>query len=585
MQNNNKNIILAIILSAIILISWTWLYEKPKMVAQSNQAQQRVINTNKNKATTNQGSTNQQPFIASYKSTILPRDEIINQNKQDRIQIQTPELRGSINLKGAIFDDITLVNYQQSLKKNSPDVVLLSPDNTTDKFLVNFGFKPFYEIASGSLLKNIDFPNANTLWKADGNILTPNSPITLSWQNKQNVTFKINVAVDEHYMFNVSQSIENNSSQDISLTLTSKIQRFLSQTNSSSYILHEGPIGVFDGILKETNYTSLTDQKASDENSLYAQNGWIGVTDKYWLVSVIPDKRTGFNTTLSYQNQNPGDLYITDFTSDKFQVKSGTKTSFQQKMFAGAKKVSLLDEYSKQYDIALFDRAVDFGWYYFLTKPFFFILQFFNNIFGNYGLAILSITVLVKLVMFPLANKSYSAIAKIKQLQPKIDKIREQYKDKKMQMNKEIMEMYKKEKVNPVSGCLPMIVQIPVFFSLYKVLYLTIDMRHAPFYGWIKDLSAPDPTSIFNLFGLFPFDTNSILTIGVWPILMGVTMIIQQHLNPKPSDPTQAKVMKILPFILIFVFATFPSGLLIYWTWSNTLSILQQWFITKKLNK
>jgi YidC/Oxa1 family membrane protein insertase len=384
-------------------------------------------------------------------------------------------------------------------------------------------------------------------------------------------------------MFTISQSVKNYSKQDIETILTSEIQHFLPQTHSSSYILHEGPIGVFDGILKEKNYTNLKDKKDEDQNNFSAQNGWLGMTDKYWLASIIPDKKTSFEAKFQHYDQRPGDLYEVGFASKKFQVKSGAEISFEQKLFAGAKKVSLLDEYSKKYNIALFDRAIDFGWYYFLTKPFFFILQFFNKIFGNYGLAILAITVLVKLAMFPLANKSYGALARIKHLQPKIDKIREAYKDKKMQMNKEIMELYKREKINPVSGCLPMLIQSPVFFSLYKVLYLTIDMRHAPFYGWIKDLSEPDPTSIFNLFGLLPFETHGILTIGVWPILMGITMIIQQKLNPKPSDPAQEKVMKILPFILIFAFAPFPAGLLIYWTWSNILSILQQWFITRKL--
>ena len=598
MQNdNNKNILLASLLSMIILVSWTWFYEKPAMEAQKNQpAQQAEVaisnnntsssNVGNNSVNNRQNNNTQTPTATNYKSEILPRNTIINQSKQNRVYIKTPTLHGSINLQGAVFDDLTLINYKQTIKKDSPEVVLLSPDQTIDKFLVNFGFKPYLEIASINAPENdIGFPDQNTLWKADGNILTPTTPITLSWQNKQKITFKIHIAIDQHYMINVSQAIENNSSRDIDLALTSEIQHFLPQTSDSSYILHEGAIGVFDGILKEKSYTNLKDSKSSDENSFHTQKGWLGITDKYWLVSIIPDKQTSFDTTFSYQNQNPGDLYAANSISNKFRIKSGTEATFHQHLFAGAKKVSLLDEYVKKYDIPLFDRAVDFGWYYFLTKPFFFILQFFNKIFGNYGLAILSITVLVKLAMFPLANKSYGAIARIKKLQPKIDKIREQYKDKKMQMNKEIMEMYKREKVNPVSGCLPMLIQIPVFFSLYKVLYLTIDMRHSPFYGWIKDLSAPDPTSIFNLFGLLPFETHGMLTIGIWPILMGVTMIIQQALNPKPSDPAQAKVMKFLPFILIFVFSTFPAGLLIYWTWSNALSILQQWFITKRLEK
>ncbi len=591
-NENTKNILLASILSAVILISWTWFYEKPKMEAQKLHLEKIAVQNEATKSATTTNNVEQKNNVKTVTKTpaapevVLSREEVIASSNQNRVQIKTPELHGSINLKGAVFDDLTLVNYKEALDPNSKEVVLFSPNDTNTKYFVNFGFRGAYDLLSGEAPqeKYVEYPTPNTLWKASGT-LTPETPITLSWQNKQKITFEIHIAVDEHYMFTISQSIKNNSKQDIDAVLTSEIQHFLPQTHSSSYILHEGPIGVFDGILKEKSYVNLRDKKDEDQNHLSAQNGWLGMTDKYWLVSIIPDKKTSFETRFDYYDQKPGDLYEVNFASKNFQVKSGGEISFEQKLFAGAKKVGLLDDYAKKYNITLFDRAIDFGWYYFLTKPFFFILQFFNKIFGNYGLAILSITVLVKLAMFPLANKSYGALAKIKKLQPKIDKIRETYKDKKMQMNKEIMELYKREKVNPVSGCLPMLIQIPVFFSLYKVLYLTIDMRHAPFYGWIKDLSAPDPTSIFNLFGLLPFETHGIFTIGIWPILMGITMIIQQKLNPKPSDPAQEKVMKILPFILIFAFAPFPAGLLIYWTWSNSLSILQQWFITKKLNK
>jgi len=597
MQNENtKNILLASLISAVILISWTWLYEKPRMEAQKQQlaivtAQKQVEQSANNVQPKNVGQKNNSSQIAQERNSEpeieLSREEIISNSKENRVQIKTPELNGSIDLKGVVFDDLTLVNYKQTLDKDSKEVVLLSPIGSKGKYLVNFGFRAAYDNLIGQPPRDqyVDYPNNNTIWKSSSNTLTPQNPITLSWQNQQNVTFEIDIAVDEHYMFSISQKIKNNSRIDLKSALVSEIQHFMAETQSSSYISHEGPIAVLDGVLKEKSYVHLQDKKDENENDFSSQNGWLGMTDKYWLVSIIPDKKNGFNTKFRRYDQLPGDLYEVGFDSKDFQVKRGETVSFEQEFFAGAKKVSLLDEYSKKYDIALFDRAIDFGWYYFLTKPFFFILQFFNNLFGNYGLAILAITVLVKLVMFPLANKSYSALAKIKTLQPKIDKIRETYKDKKMQMNKEIMELYKREKVSPVSGCLPMLIQIPVFFSLYKVLYLTIDMRHAPFYGWIKDLSAPDPTSIFNLFGLLPFGTHGILTIGIWPILMGITMIIQQNLNPKPSDPAQAKVMKILPFILIFAFASFPAGLLIYWTWSNSLSILQQWYITKKFSK
>ncbi len=596
MQNeNSKNILLAIVISAIILISWNWIYDKPRIEKFEQEKKTYISSQDSQSAKLSEKSSQNidnnyqinpsQPLDKKPKGLNLSRKEVIAQNQANRVKIKTAELEGSINLEGLLFDDLTLVNYKQTLDKNSEEVVLLSPKNTIEHYFVNFGFEQFQEISGEINPNKIILPNSKTIWKSDNKILTSKTPINLYWQSPQKVIFNIKVAIDDNYMFTISQSIKNGFNQDISLQLTSEISHFLPQTNSSSYILHEGPIGVFDGILKEQSYTNLKDKKAVDKNNFQAQNGWLGMTDKYWLVSIIPDKNNSFAVKFSDQNQDPGDLYLVNLIGKKFVVASGKEVTFQQKMFAGAKKVALLDKYSKEHNIALFDRAIDFGWYYFLTKPFFSILQLLSQLFGNYGLAILAITVLVKLAMFPLANKSYGALARIKQLQPKIDKIREQYKDKKMQMNREIMEVYKQEKVNPVSGCLPMIIQIPVFFSLYKVLYLTIDMRHAPFYGWIKDLSVPDPTSLFNLFGLLPFDVHGFLAIGIWPILMGITMMVQQKLNPKPSDPAQEKIMKILPIILIFVFSSFPAGLLIYWTWSNILSILQQWFIARKLNK
>lgn len=575
MQNNNKNIILACVLSAMILISWTWLYEKPRMEAQqkiANGVAQNVSSdsgANNNSASVKSEETKNQ--IASKQAVInfKSKEEILSDTKSQRVQIKTPNLDGSINLKGLVFDDLKLANYKETLDKNSKEVTLLSPTGSTSSYNVNFSYQSFDE--------NIQTPDSNSIWKANGDVLTTEKPITFTWQNNQKITFEITVSIDENYMFFISQKIKNNSGKNFEGTFDADISRFLPQTQSSNFILHEGPIGVFDKILHEKSYDDVKEGGA--ENSFTAKDGWFGISDKYWLVSIIPDKKSEISTRFSYVNQN----YIVNYQSQKFVSQNGEEVSFENKLFAGAKQVSLLDEYSKKYDITRFDLAVDFGWYYFLTKPFFFILQFFSNLLGNYGLAILAITIIVKLAMFPLANKSFTAMARIKKLQPKIDKIRETYKGKVMQMNKEIMELYKREKVSPVSGCLPMLIQIPVFFSLYKVLYVTIDMRHAPFYGWIKDLSAPDPTSILNLFGLLPFDVHGIIMIGIWPILMGVTMIVQQMLNPKPSDPAQAKVLKILPYILIFVFATFPAGLLIYWTWSNLLSIAQQYYITKKV--
>ncbi|MFT7099131.1 MAG: YidC/Oxa1 family membrane protein insertase [Rickettsiales bacterium] len=586
MQNeNSNNIIFAIVISAVILISWTWLYEKPRVEARKIE-NQKIIEQKQEFSDSKESADfyddkidftaqNNEPRDVKIDNIVLSKEEIIEQTKDQRVWVQTPELHGSINLKGMVFDDLTLANYQESLDPKSKEVTLLSPFGSAEEYEVNFGYR--------ALDKGIEMPNKNSLWKSDGQTLTPTNPVIFSWQNKQKIKFEVKVEIDEDYMFFVTQSIINKSSKELEIFTTTNIRRSLPQMDSSTYILHEGPIGVFDGILTEKSYSDVRDEKGSID--LQAQDGWFGITDKYWLVSIIPDTKSRFETKFSYDGSNYKNTYSVSSKGQRFAIESGRSISFNQKMFAGAKKVSLLDKYEKELGIKRFDLAVDFGWYYFLTKPFFFILQFFNNLLGNYGLAILAITVLIKLAMFPLATKSYTSIAKIKKLQPKIDKIREEYKDKKMEMNKAIMQLYKKEKVNPVSGCLPMLVQIPVFFSLYKVLYLTIDMRHAPFYGWIKDLSAPDPTSILNLFGILPFDVAGVFAIGLWPIFMGLTMVIQQKLNPQPSDPVQAKVMKLLPFILIFVFAPFPAGLLIYWTWSNSLSILQQWYITRKFSK
>jgi YidC/Oxa1 family membrane protein insertase len=384
-------------------------------------------------------------------------------------------------------------------------------------------------------------------------------------------------------MFSVSQAVKNNSKSEISVASYGRVNRVLNNVQKAIYILHEGPIGVFSDILHEASYHDLLKEKKKE--FINSSGGWLGITDKYWLSSIIPDKQISYNANFTYNFSNQNNFFNSEFIGQEFKISAGEELRFDHHLFAGAKDIRLLDQYSKEFDAKLFDRAVDFGWFYFLTKPFLFIIEFLHKFLGNFGLAILAMTVLIKLALFPMANKSYGAIGKIKLLQPKIEALRARFKDDKLAMNREMMELYKREKVNPASGCLPILIQIPVFFALYKVLYVTLDMRQAPFYGWIHDLSAPDPTSIFNLFGLLPFSVSSTFTIGIWPILMGITMIIQQKLSPTSADPTQAKVLKWMPYVLTFVLAAFPAGLVIYWTWSNSLSILQQWVISKKLNK
>ena len=583
-KDNNKNLLLATTLSVIIMISWAWFYEKPRMekISMQNNLQEKPSTTqlesnNKTDSTPN-SSTGLNKISEEEKTPISlkTRQEIIENENNERIKISSNSLHGSINLKGARFDDLTLAKYFVKIDKKE-EVVLFSPAQSKDRYFVDFGF------ASSNL--NLELPKNDTLWQADSNNLTPENPVTLSWTNSQNIEFKIKISLDENYLFTVVQSVKNNSAQAISIANYGRINRSILNLNKSAYILHEGLIGAFNGILNETTY-----EKILEENNLkFTDNGgsgsWLGITDKYWLSSIIPDKKISFEANFSHQLKNQNHLYNVDFIGQELAINQGEEISIEQHLFAGAKKVKILDSYNKELNLKLFDRAIDFGWFYFLTKPFFFVIEFLYKIFGNFGLAILGMTVIVKLALFPMANKSYEAIAKMKKLQPQMQKIREKFKDDKMALNREMMELYKKEKINPASGCLPIIIQIPVFFALYKVFYVTLDMRHAEFFGWIRDLSAPDPTTILNLFGLLPFEVSTTFTLGIWPILMGATMIIQQRLSPPPADPTQAKVLKYMPYGLTIVLATFPAGLVIYWTWSNALSIVQQIYINKKFKK
>ena len=579
-MQNNKNILLATVLSAMILLSWTWFYEKPKMEKQELQrkilAEQKpqveTVKTIENKGSIASAISTTKPAEAAV--TLKNRDEILAQSAESRVDIESENLHGSISLKGARFDDLTLAKYFTAIDKKE-EVTLLAPAESRERYFADFGW-----ISSES---DLELPQPTTIWKSDNKKLTPQNPVTLSWKNKNNVEFLIHITLDKNFMFGVSQSVKNNSASEISIASYGRINRVLNNAQKPVYILHEGPIGVFSDVLHESSYKDIVEEKRREFTS--EKGGWLGITDKYWLSSILPDKSLKYSASFNHELTNQNNFYNSEFVGQEFKVPAGETLKFDHHLFAGAKKVKLLDQYAKEYDAKLFDRAVDFGWFYFLTKPFFFIISFLSEILGNFGLAILAMTVLVKLALFPMANKSYLAIGKIKKLQPKIEAIRTRFKDDRMAMNRETMELYKREKVNPASGCLPILIQIPIFFSLYKVLYVTLDMRQAPFYGWIHDLSAPDPTSIFNLFGLLPFATSASFTIGLWPILMGLTMIVQQKLSPASSDPTQTKVLKFMPYVLTFVLAAFPAGLLIYWTWSNTLSILQQWLISTKLNK
>lgn len=555
MNNNIVNLIAAIVLSLGIIFGWQYFVTKPQQAKQQQQiALQKVENLKKKEL-------KQLETIEAAQET----------EQVQRIKIESNALSGSISLKGMRFDDLILKKYKQDLSENSPEVVLFSPSNSDNAY--------FAEVGWVSSLSSVKLPNNETIWNSDSQILTPEKPVNLFWVNEDGVKFLVTISVDEDYLFTIEQTIINNSNKELPVQTYGLINRKYVAVEKAVNILHQGPIGCIDESLKEYSYDDIKDKKS--EKFAASKVDWIGITDKYWLTSLIPDKSSNYSSNFNYAFKQGVEKYQVDFISSTQIVKPGENFSIQGKLFAGAKKVDLLDKYEKQYNIKLFDRAIDFGWFYIITKPVFYAMNFFYKYVGNFGVSILIVTVIIKLLMFTLANKSYRSMKKMKNLQPEIDRIKNLYSDDKARLNQEIMTLYKKEKVNPVAGCLPILVQIPVFFSIYKVLYVTIEMRQAPFYGWIKDLSAPDPTSLFNLFGLLPFSLPSFLMIGAWPILMATTMFLQQRMSPEPADPVQAQVMKFMPLIFLVMFSSFPAGLLIYWSWNNILSIIQQYYINK----
>jgi YidC/Oxa1 family membrane protein insertase len=486
---------------------------------------------------------------------------------QPRVKIETPRLHGSIDLSGARLDDLTLANYHETVDPKSPEVELLSPPGTPDPYLAEFGW-----VAGSS---DIKVPGPQTRWMESGGPLTPANPVTLTWDNGQGLLFIRTVSVDQNYMFTVRDAVRNSGSNPVKLLPYGLISRTGTPHVAGYYILHEGLIGYLGGSLQEVKYSSLTPGTPVDYSS---NGGWLGFTDKYWLTSLIPPQNETVKARFTHTIDNGVDRYQADYLGQEVTVPPGGTAEASVRFFAGAKEVNLLDAY-KESGIPFFDRAIDFGWFYFLTKPIFLILQFFFELLGNFGLAILLLTLCVKLLFFPLANKSYNAMSKMKLLQPEIQKLRERFPDDKARQQQEMMALYKRVGANPLAGCLPIVIQIPVFFALYKVLFVTIEMRHAPFFGWIHDLSAPDPTSFANLFGLLPFVPPAILAIGAWPLIMGVTMFLQQKLNPQPVDPVQARMFMLLPIVFTYMLAAFPAGLVIYWAWNNLLSIGQQWAI------
>ena len=570
MNPETRNLVAAISLSMAVLIGYQLFFVDIK----KDQYQQEII-------AENVGDSSNIPIPSNDNSGILNTENTKSTvvTTVPRVSVISKEVTGSISLKGARIDDITLSQYRETLDPDSNLIDLLLKSNERNPYFLEFGW---------SSPDGVKVPNGKTLWKASKEILSPDSNVTLSWDNGEGVVFYQDISIDDTFMFTVNQRVKNNSKKLITLYPYGLIRRTGEPETTRFFVLHEGPLGVFDGTLSEKSYEDLEDagKKGINIKPLEA-GGWIGLTDKYWLTALLPDQKEIFNFTYRHLNSNGGQ-YQTDFLGKAIKIKSNSQGESLSRAFAGAKRLTLFDDYEERFDIKHFDLAIDFGWFYFLTKPFFYALSWANDYLGNFGLAILAITVIVKLVFFPLANKSYKSMAKMRNLGPEIKKLRERVGDDRQKLNQEMMNLYKKEKVNPAAGCLPILVQIPVFFALYKVLFVSIEMRQTPFFGWIKDLSVADPTSMFNLFGLLPYSTSMLpdfLNLGVWPLLMGVTMFLQQRLNPTPPDPIQAKIFAWMPVAFTFLLATFPAGLVIYWTWNNLLSICQQWLIMNGMKK
>jgi YidC/Oxa1 family membrane protein insertase len=569
--SDNRNLIIALILTAIVIVGWKVLYENPRAarVEAARQAQALSEKTSAHHALT-PTAPSATPAAAEVTPALTREEALAN---TPRIRIKTNTLHGSLSLKGARLDDLTLANYHETLEKNSPEVILLSPRLKGEGYFAEFGWAG----------KDVTLPNGDTVWEASNDTLTPDTPVTLHWVNPEGIRFEQEIALDTNYLFTVKSRIINPTPTPLILSPYSLINRTHNVEGQYNMILHEGALGVSGDTLHEHLYSDIREGKITDS----ATPSWAGITDKYWLTALIPDAASAQGTKTTYQHYtSDADLrYQVDMLAAPVTIAANGQAEHITRFFAGAKLVELLDAYATEYHIPMFDRSVDFGVLYFMTRPFFEALTFLHSLLGNFGLAIMALTILVKAVLYPLANKSYASMSQMKLMMPKMKEIRERFADDRVRMNQEIMSMYKEEGVNPASGCLPLLIQMPVFFALYKVLFITIEMRHATFYGWIQDLSAKDPTNLFTLFGMIPWDAPSLLHVGVLPIVMAVTMILQQQLNPKPTDPTQAQVMQFLPYMFLFVFASFPAGLVLYWAWNNTLSIMQQYVITRRYEK
>jgi YidC/Oxa1 family membrane protein insertase len=562
-QNNNrpdsKNFLLAMVLSMAIIFGWQAFFGTPKVLQPATAP-----------ATTTAAAPGTAPDTLA---TGIIVDRAAALASAPRIEIDTKELKGSLNLTGAQLDDLSLKNYHETADKSSPTIVLLSPNNTAHGYIAEQGVI----LAAGQSAK---IPDVTTLWTAPaGAKLTETTPLVLTWDNGAGLLFKREISISDDYLFTTRQIVENKTTNPVALLPYAGVHRRGTPKIAGYYSFFEGPLGVLGDKLTELKYSNL--QSSPEAVETPTRGGWLGFTDKYWATALIPEQGRDVKTTVRYVQAK--DAYQALFVAaEPVVVAAGATGVYEDHVYAGAKVVQTINAIGEKHKITRFDLMIDWGWYGPLTRFMFNLMEWAKNLLGNFGLGILLVTVLVKLALFPLANKSYASMSKMKKLQPQMEAIKTKNPDDKMKQQQEIMELYRKEKVSPMAGCLPLLIQIPIFFTVYKVILTTIELRHAPFYGWIKDLSVPDPTSLFNLFGLLPYDVPHFLMIGVWPILMGITMWVQMRLNPAPADPIQASLFNWMPLIFTFMLSSMPAGLVIYWSWSNLLSILQQSYIMKK---
>ena len=594
--NQQKNLLLAVVLSMAVLLAWQLFYAGPKMKEEEQarqRAQEQPSQTAKPPATAPTAGAKAPAAVPEGTVPGAAPAPLLAQTREGalkdspRLAVETPSLRGSIALKSGRIDDLMLVKYHETVDPKSANVTLFSPTNSPQPYFAEYGW-----VHQGDSPQKL--PDRDTLWRTESNApLTPANPVTLTWDNGQGLIFRRTISVDDDYMFKIADAVENRGSAEVSLAPYGRIHRYGTPPVQGYWILHEGLIGVadhnvewcgsfFPSILCEINYKTA---REDGERTFESKSGWLGFADKYWAAALVPDQNATFRARFSGQEPRlPTEQasYQTDYLLEAVTIPPGQSKSIEARLFAGAKQVKILQQYQTDLDIKQFDLLIDWGWFFFITKPLFYLMEAINSLVHNFGVTILILTVFVRLAFFPLANKQFASMAKMKKLQPQMEQLRERYKDDKARQQQELMELYKREKVNPIAGCLPILLQLPVFFALYKVLFITIDMRHAPFFGWIKDLSAPDPTSLFNLFGLLPFAVPEFLHIGVWPLVMGITMWLQMQLNPQQPDPVQQQIFSWMPVIFTFLLASFPAGLVIYWAWSNILSLTQQYYIMKK---